>query len=386
MTRPRIGLDVRMVDTIETGLGRYARELVSRLPALAPDCDFVLIKRPPLAGERLGWAGNVTEAVVPGYLDHPLNLVTGGLINRLRLDLYHSLHHFLPLGLKVPRVVVTLHDLIWVEHARLTFDTRHAWLKWRVTHLYGRATMRHALAGADHVVAISRHSGERAHCRYGLPSERITVVHHGADHFLPADADGAHLAGAAEEAAEDATAPYLFSLGNSKPYKNLRGLLHAFALVARRHLDVRLLIAGRGDSLRNLRILADSLGISGRVEFCGMVSDTQVHQLFRGARALVFPSFIEGFGFPLVEAMAAGCPVVTSDIPVIREIVGEAALCADPASPAAIASAIEQVLGDAALRRQLRLAGRERASRFTWAACAARTAAVHRRLLEADGR
>jgi glycosyltransferase involved in cell wall biosynthesis len=370
--RPRIGLDVRMVDTIETGLGRYARELARRLPSLRPDWDFVLIKRPQLAGVNLGHGANVTETVVPGYLDHPRNLLAGPRINRLGLDLYHSLHHFLPPGLRIPRVVVTLHDLIWVEHAQLTFDTRHAWLMWRVTNLYGLATMRHALAAAHHIIAISRYSAQRARTRYGLPSERITVVHHGADH-MPSSERGGRCGEASE--------PYLFSLGNSKPYKNLRGLLHAFALVAPRHPDLRLKIAGRGDSIRNLRALVDRLGVTDQVEFCGMVTETEVRRLFTGARALVSPSIVEGFGFPLVEAMTLGCPVITSNIPVVREIVGEAAVCADPTRPEAIAAAIEQVLADGELRRRLRLLGQSRASGFTWEACAERTVDAYRTLL-----
>jgi len=371
--RLRIGLDVRMVDSIETGLGRYARELVRHLPAVAPQWDFVLIKRPLFARERLAPAANIEEAVIPGYLDHPLNLATGEAINRLGLDLYHSLHHFLPLRLRVPRVVVTLHDLIWVEHAELTFDTQFSWLKWRTTQLFGRGTMRHALERADHVIAISHHTAARARARYGLPDSRITVVHHGADHgFLHTD-DGVPEGEAAR--------PYLLSLGNSKPYKNLRALLRAIGVVAPRHPDTRLLIAGRGDSARNLRTLTCLLGLSSQVEFCGMIPDAEVRRLFVGARALVFPSLIEGFGFPLVEAMAAGCPVVTSDIPVIREIVGDSALCADPTRPEHIAAAMERVLDDPGLRARLRRLGRERAARFTWEACARATAAVYGRLL-----
>lgn len=372
--RPRIGLDARMVDSVETGLGRYARELVRRLPSVAPEWDFVVIRRPgPVRFEPSGGA-NVEERVVAGYIDHPRNLLSAPVINGLGLDLFHSLHHFLPPGLRIPRVVITLHDLIWVEHARLTFDTRHAWFMWRVTHLYGLATMYHALFRADHIVSNSRYSALRARTRYGLPAERFTVVHHGADHSH-------RKCNQAPDAQSEAGPPYLFSLGNSKPYKNLRGLLHAFALLAPRHPDLRLKIAGRGDSVRNLKALIDRLGLRARVDFCGMISDAEVHRLFRGALALVFPSFIEGFGFPLVEAMAAGCPVVTSDIPVIREIVGEAALRADPARPEAIAEAIEKVLADRELRGRLKNLGKKQASRFTWEACARKTAGVYDALL-----
>jgi glycosyltransferase involved in cell wall biosynthesis len=361
-----------MADTVETGLGRYARELVRRLPSLRPEWDFILIQRPQMAGANLGHPLNVRETMVSGYLDHPRNLLAGMRINRIGLDLYHSLHHFLPLGLRVRQVVITLHDLIWVEHPRLTFDTRHDWLKWRMTHLYGKATMQHAMAAAHHVVAISHHSAQRARTRYGLPPERVSIIHHGADHMLPLQD---------ERSCGKKAEPFLLSVGNSKPYKNLRGLLSAFARVAPHHPELRLKMVGRGDSFHNLRALAVRLGIATQVQFCVRVAEAEMRGLFAGALALVFPSLIEGFGFPLVEAMALGCPVITSDIPVAREIVGNAALCVDPDRPESIAAAIEQVLADAELRRKLRLLGQGQASRFTWNDCAKRTAEVYHALL-----
>ncbi|MCU0558957.1 MAG: glycosyltransferase family 4 protein [Desulfobacterales bacterium] len=374
--RPRIGLDARMVDIIETGLGRYARELARRLPALRPEWDFIVIKRPRLARVQLGEGPNVRETLLPGFLDHPRNLLAGPQLNRLGLDLYHALHHFLPLGLRVPRVVVTLHDLIWQEHARLTFDTPHSWLKWRLTHLYGCATMRHVLAGAHHIIAISRHTARRAQARYRWPAERMSVVHHGADH-MPVNRTRDH--------ADDSGEAYLFSLGNSKPYKNLRGLLRAFALVAPRHPGLRLKIAGRGDSYHRLQVFADRLRINAQVDFCGMVSNDELRRMLSGARALVFPSLIEGFGFPLVEAMALGCPVITSDIPIAREVAGDAAVFADPLRPDAIAAAIERVLKDARLRIRLRQVGLLRAQDFAWVDSAEQTAGVYGRLLASRG-
>jgi glycosyltransferase involved in cell wall biosynthesis len=366
-TRPRIGLDARMVDVRESGLGRYARELVTRLPALDPGADYVVLKRPVLADRQLSAAPNVTEVVVDGWLDHPRNLVAARAIGKLDLDLYHALHHFVPPGLRGPKVVMTLHDLIWVEHGRLTFDEPWAFAKWRANHVYGTATMWHALRRSDHVVAISGHTRDRAVERFGLPRGRFTVVHHGVDH-------------ARFEGPGQATEPkgsYIFSLGNSKPYKNLPTLLRAFAVVLARHPHTDLVIAGRGDTLERLSALARKLGVLSRIHYTGMVDDAGIVELFRGARVLAFPSLIEGFGFPLIEAMAAGCPVVTSDIPVIEEIVGDAALRVDPTDHLALAGALLDVLSKPELRESLRERGRERARAFDWGRCARETLAVH---------
>lgn len=366
--RSRIGLDARMVDRSASGLGRYARELVRRLPALAPDADFVVFKRAVLARERLSDAPNVTEVVVPGLLDHPVSLVTAPLIEREALDLYHSLHHFVPPGLVGPRVVMTLHDLIWVEHADLTFAGAWAWPKARANQLYGTATMWHALRRADHVVSISAWSRDRAMARFRVPADRFTVVHHGVDH--------ARFAG---DPAPEPPDPMLLSLGNSKPYKNLPTLLEAFARVAAADPHVTLVLVGRGDSVPELRRQARRLRIADRVHWTGMVDDAEVLRLLRTARALVFPSLIEGFGFPLVEAMAAGCPVVTSSIPVIEEVVGDAALRVPPTDAAALADAMTRVLGDAALRASLRERGKERAGRFQWQQAAQATLEAYRK-------
>lgn len=369
--RPRIGLDARMVDLRTSGLGRYARELIRRLPALAPTTDFVIIKRPVMAREALSTAPNVREALVPGLLDHPANLLSAPAIDALGLDLYHSLHHFLPPRLHTPQVVMTLHDLIWVEHAELTFSGRWSWPKARANQVYGTATMWHALKRADHVIAISAHSRDRAMSRFGLPEGRFTVIHHGVDH------EGAPMAPPEAEPPQ----PFLLSLGNSKPYKNLPTLLRAFAVVQARHPELELVVVGRGDSLPELRRLAERLGVDHRVTYTGMVDDSQVHALMRTARALVFPSLIEGFGFPAVEAMAAGCPVVTSDIPVIREIVGDAALLASPTSHEALAQAITRVVEDRELREELRQRGLAQAARLRWDDTAGKTLEVYRRLL-----
>lgn len=366
--RPRIGLDARMVDTQASGLGRYARELVRRLPALAPGADFVVIKRQVMAGERLADAPNATEVVIPGLLDHPANLLSAVPLTTLGLDLYHSLHHFLPPGLRVAHALMTLHDLIWVEHADLTFAGRWAWPKARANQLYGTATMWHALRRADHVVAISAWSRDRAVARFGTPPERFTVIHHGVDHARLAPA-GPH---------REPVEPVLLSLGNSKPYKNLPTLLDAFAAVARRHPDTSLALVGRGDSVPELRRQAERLGITRQVHWTGMIDDAEVLRLMREARALVFPSLIEGFGFPLVEAMAAGCPVVTSDIPVIEEVVGEAALRVPPTDTAALTAALERILGDPALRASLREKGLARARHFQWDEAARKTLRAYR--------
>jgi glycosyltransferase involved in cell wall biosynthesis len=262
--------------------------------------------------------------------------------------------------------------MTWLEEPDLCFDERFAWLKARVTNLYARATMPFAARRAVQVIAVSAHTRERAMAVLGLDPSRVHVVHHGVDTqtFPP---------GPALTRGE----PFFLCLGNTKPYKNTRAAIAAFASLAAEGRCCRLVVTGRGDSRRNLGALVRDLGIAGRVTFTGSVGHDRLLELMHGATALVFPSLVEGFGFPLVEAMAAGCPVVGSAAPTVAEICGDAALLPDPRSVDAIASAMRRVMDDAALRAALRSRGFARASCFTWEACARATLAVYRLALEA---
>lgn len=377
----RIGLDARMIGPVMTGLGRYALGLATHLPGLDPATRYVIIHRAH-GGPRLQAAStpsNVEFAVVEGDLDQPSNLFAARGINRLDLDVYHSLYDFVPPGLRVRKVVLTLHDLTWLEAPDLCFDERFAWTKARVTHAYARLTMPYAVRKAAHVIAVSSHTRERAIAVLGLSPDRVTVIHHGVarDDFPPA----ATAPAAGERSSSGET--FFLCLGNTKPYKNTRAAISAFALIAGSHAGCRLFITGRTDSQRNLEALVRDLGLNGRVSFTGAVPQVRLVELMHQAVGLVFPSLVEGFGLPLVEAMSAGCPVVGSSAPTVAEICGDAALLPDPRSPVAVAEAMRRLLEDPPLRLELRRKGFARAALFTWDACARATLALYRSLEEA---
>jgi glycosyltransferase involved in cell wall biosynthesis len=363
-----IGLDARVVEPTPNGLGTYARQLIAALTALESDHRFVIIRRPK-SGPPIAEGPRVSEAVVAGAPSTP-TFAFG--IERLGLDLFHSLHHFLPFGLRGPRIVVTLHDLIWLEHPRLIRSGGIAPVTRFVTHLYGRAAMRYAVRGADHVIAISEHSRSRALAYFGLDPSRIDVIHHGVTH-------GVFTPRAEHPPPHDQ--PYFLCLGNTLPYKNIPVAVRAFAACARHRPELRLVIAGRGDSTAQLRGLTRQLGIDERTTFTGPVDQDALLRLLHGAVALVFPSIIEGFGLPVLEAMAAGCPVLASTCPTLKEIAGDAALFCDPMSSEDFAAAMERLVSDTSLRRELRGRGLERSANFTWRRCAERTLGIYESVL-----
>ncbi len=377
-----IGLDARMAGTVPSGLGTYASQLARALTRLDAANSYVIIRQ-RLGQSSIATGPNVSEIVIDGDIDAPVNLARGGAISRLGLDLYHSLHHFLPLRLRVPRVVVTLHDLIWVEHRRLIRSGRFAPLSRTVTNVYARAAMGYAMRRADRIIAISRHTASRAAAVFNLDLSRVDVIPHGVD-GAAFPASGRDMSpGAPQE-----TPPYFLCVSNTRPYKNIPTALRAFALCAASTdgqagdpESVRLIVTGRGDSTGELRRLAQRLGVERRVTFTGPASQSEVLRLLHGARALLFPSFVEGFGFPVLEAMSAGCPVIASRAPAVLDVAGDAALCCDAGDPEAFAAAMRRVLGEPGLHAALRQAGVSRAGTFTWERTAASTLAVYERLL-----
>lgn len=362
-----IGLDARAADRTPNGLGTYARSLIAALVARDSEHSWVIIRRPD-TGPPMATGPHVREVFMRGDVSTPS---FGRGISRLGLDLYHSLHHFLPVGLRVPHVVMTLHDLIWVEHRELIRGGRLGSITRHLTHAYAKRAMSAAMRRADRVIAISDHTRTRAMAHFGVDPSCIEVVHHGV----------AHERFRARHVGPPAEPPYFLCLGNSRPYKNMPVAIRAFALVARAQPDVRLLVTGRGDSTKELRALAKQLGVDRRVTFTGVVNDATLLDLLHGAVALVFPSLVEGFGLPVLEAMAAGCPVVTSNAPTLAEVTGSAAIHCDPRSPQAFANAMTGLLHDPASRERLRQRGILRAAEFTWSRCADRTLAVYGRLL-----
>jgi glycosyltransferase involved in cell wall biosynthesis len=276
------------------------------------------------------------------------------------IDLVHY-----PVTIPIPRVpgaarVVSLND---VQHHELpAFFSRGERAFRRVA--YDRAAVR-----ADHVLTLSEHARGQIVARLGIEAERITAIPCAVDHdrFTPeADEHDAALPPLPER--------FVLYPANLWPHKNHARLLRAFARVSG---DVHLVLTGQtyGKGLP---------GPAGdRVHHLGHIDFALIPALYRRATALVFPSLFEGFGMPLVEAMASGCPVAASDRGAIAEVCGDAALAFDPTSEEAIAAAVSRIVSDEALRARLRAAGLERAARFRWDDVADRHVAVYRRVLTA---
>ena len=245
-----------------------------------------------------------------------------------------------------------------------------------LTLAYRKFTYPRSARAADAIIINSRSLQAEVEQYLQADPGKLRLIHEAVDHglFRPGDREEA----AAQVKAHGVTGPFVLFVSSMWPYKNCDGLLRAWPLVREQLPGRQLVVVGPGRDEKyyaSLHALADELGIAGEVVWTGGLPLDQTVAFYRAADVFVYPSLNETFGLPILEAMASGCPVVTSNITAMPETAGGAAVLCDPSDPASIAAA---VLEAAAGRDQLRAAGLRRAAEFTWAATAASTLEVYR--------
>lgn len=274
--------------------------------------------------------------------------------------------------------VTTIHDLIQLDHT-----TPREWVRAAIAAPW----MRRMIAASRQVVTVSEHSRARLLERFPEAAGRITVIPNGvAPVFLPRGIDGPASSREAPLPALRAlgvAGPYLLTVANKKPHKNLELVIRAFARLATVDAALRLVLVGdRFPHLTRLMTLARSLGVADRIHDLARIPDAQLAALYRQAEVCLFPSRQEGFGMPVLEAMAAGVPVIAVDVPPISTLVGEAAILVPVDDVEGMAAAVDQLRRDPAQRAARIEAGRAQAATYTWD----RSAAALADLLGADAR
>jgi glycosyltransferase involved in cell wall biosynthesis len=266
--------------------------------------------------------------------------------------------------------VVTVHDLGAMVHPEF-FSKAVPWLL--------RAYVRQMAANADTIICVSQSTADEVTALAGTPlGDRLTVIHEGVDaEFFEAPSAEALLA---SEAVIASGSPFLLFAGSMNPRKNLRRVLRAyFRLVPALEHDL-VLVGALGWDSSELSFEIEAARMSGRVHTPGYVSDELLRALLWRADAYLYPSLYEGFGLPILEAMASGCPVIAASNSSMPEIAGDAALLVDAGKVDAIADAISTVTGNEALASNMRTKGLVRARQFTWREAGARTAEIYRKV------
>jgi glycosyltransferase involved in cell wall biosynthesis len=348
VSRPLVALDADVLGRRRTGDESYVSALLAELTQLDHGLRLAAVTRRPEL---------VPDGIEPVRLDarnQILRMAVGlpRLLRRLQPQLAHFQHVIAP-GCPC-QAVVTIHDL--------SFE-RHPQLMGRRDRLVFRTMVPHSVRRAARVLAVSEWTKRDLIEHYGVAAEKVIVTPNGVDTLFKPGPGG------------DGP-PYALFVGTLQPRKDPIAALEAVAMA---NADLRLVLVGPDKGLgEEARRAASRLGLNGRVAFAGYVEKEQLAKLYRGAVCLVFPSLYEGFGLPVVEAMASGTPVVAAASGSIPEVAGDAAVLVDPGDAVALAGGIERAIAD---RERLVRAGLERARRYSWAETARRTLDVYRELL-----
>ena len=360
-----VAIDGRTATPHFPGIGRYVTNLVRSMAGAESGMSFSLIGDPSTRPHP-------AFKVIPCGLS-PFSLsqqwIVPGLLKRSGAAIYHSPYYLMPYRLPVP-AVLTCYDfipLIFPEY--FTFRQR----------IIYRIANKLAFRSASTIISISETTKRDATRLFGIGQDRIRAIPLGVDaHFTPASGPDADKV----RAIYGLPGRYVLYVGTNKPHKNLARLVEAWGLAQRQAAqDHVLVVAGYWDErYPEARLLAAKSDFPGRVVFAGPVNDDHLPALYSGASLFVFPSLYEGFGLPVLEAMACGAPVACSSTNALAEVAGNAAFLFDPLDSAAMAEGIARLLSDPERLHSLRENGLKRAELFAWEKTASETQAVYRSL------
>jgi glycosyltransferase involved in cell wall biosynthesis len=375
--QPRIGIDARKLR--DFGIGAYIANLlesIARRPESQRYRFRVYIQSqdrdalPPLPENF-----EIVAEDAAGYSIAELTHFAWRLL-RDRLDLFHATHYVIP-PLHRARAVVTIHDIIHILYPQF--------LPSRAALLYARVMIRRALRRADRIITVSYNSKRDLVDYFGIAPARIDVIYNGVAGRFHAGISRAERDRVA--ARYGLPRPYLLFLGGEKPHKNVRNVLRGFSEARReRALPHALVLAGPMPKNRSrVEALIAALDLGSRVVRPGVVPEEDLPGLFAGADAFLYPTLYEGFGLPVVEAMACGVPVLTSSTSALQEIAGGYAYLVDPMDVDAIARGIADLATDPSRRAEFAELGKRRARDFSWDRAAEATLKVYAEALSGSG-
>lgn len=373
----RIGIDYTAAINQTAGIGRFVRGLVRAVADLDHENQYVLVHAAPNNGciVEAPTGPNITtremrfrERVMTAIwhrlrIPLPVDLVTGPL------DIFHAPDYVLP---PVSRGVsiITVHDLAFLIHPECADQNLRLFLE--------RAVPRSA-ARADYIITDSQNTRNDVICLLDADPDRVFVVPGGVDpSFVPADEEAIHRV----RCEYQLHSPYVLAVGVIEPRKNFPRLIDAFSRFrVRTGLDYDLVIAGGNGWLSDETYReAERSPFSSNVRFTGYVPDQHLAALYSGAEVFAYPSLYEGFGLPVLEAMACGTTVVCANTSSLPECAGDAALLFPPDDPDAIAASLEQACGDENLRSELVRRGTQRVAEFQWERAAERLIEIYERV------
>lgn len=373
----RVAIDGRYIQDHFPGIGRYTYNLVRALAALGVGVEWLVVSNPRLANTRYDLSALAAHSGVRlvscdvGTFSLREQTALPRMVARLGVSLLHSPYYVKPYRLPMPSVL-TYYDVIGLVYPESLPSARARALF--------RLLSRLALAGADKVILLSESARRDVMRHFRVAEAKTVVIHPAADpQFQPQPAP------AVERVRQKygLDGPYALYVGINKPHKNVETLVEAWARAKPHGV---LVLAGREDPrYPQARQRVAALGLERCVRFLGDVPEADLPALYTGAALFAFPSLYEGFGLPVLEALACGTPALVSDASSLPEAAGEAGWCLPPHDVEAWAAALSRAIADPGWRAQAGARGIAHAARFTWAHTAAQTVASYRRALGMSG-
>lgn len=366
----RIGIDARSVNERMCGVSRTSLSLLKALLSLDKSNSYMIYIN-NLIDEKLFPVQNNITLKIAGYRRyHPCERIFSKRIAADHLDIFHSLHAALPFLFKAKvGKVVTIPDIFAAKYP--WFFEKHGLALKHLLRKYFNFIIRRSIEKSDIIVAISEYTKNQIIEYFHADMQKIRVISCGFDQnlFRPLDKDESIKGVEMIKREFLLSSPFALFVGNFKKYKNVEGVFAGFAAYCRRNPGTSLQLAVGSNERKGVEktaVLIKKYKLDGKVRFLGYLESEKLRALYGLAEMLLFPSYLEGFGLPVLEAMAVGTPVITSSSSALPEVAGEAALFVNPAVPEELADKIGLLLNDRSLRQRLIKAGRERIKNFSW--------------------
>ncbi|MDD5437733.1 MAG: glycosyltransferase family 1 protein [Patescibacteria group bacterium] len=364
----RIGIEARMMGPENTrGLGRYIQELTSAMIEVAPENDYVLIAR--TAGHALRDKVETVVADIPWYSWKEQRRMPD-VLRSLKADVVHVPHWNVPLGYSGP-LVATIHDLLLRHQPDSAKTSTRSWPVRVIKRLGFRLVLDHAIQASRKICVPTEYTRQDLINLYPSTADKITVTGEGISTLSPPSISGE---------AKGGSRSFLLYVGSAYPHKRLDLLIDVWETMSKLLPDLRLVIAGELDVFMQAKDAESRLRNIPRIEFLGKVSDQALANLYQNALALVFPSSFEGFGLTPLEALAAGCPVVSSDSTCLPEVLGKKGVVYfKSGSKDGMIKAVKTVVDNQdKFRNEAVAAGPELALRHSWKQAAIKTLETYR--------
>jgi len=377
----RIGIDARFYGPVGKGLGRYTKEVVDKVVISDRENEYIVFLSQENFDEFVSDNLKVKKVLANVYwYTLAEQIIMPYLIWRAHLDLMHFPHFNVPVLTPV-KFVVTIHDLILTKFPTIRATTLSP-LFYKIKNRIYRIVIWLAIKRAKIVIAVSQFTKDDIVRQFKIKPDKVVVTYEGVSGLL-----NKKLGGFSNDKeillGYNISSPFLLYVGNAYPHKNLEGLVKVFSVIHGKRPNLSLVLVGRQDYFykRVQEFTEKYWGEKSPVIFPGFVPDKNLKFLYSQALAYVFPSFYEGFGLPPLEAMAGGCPVVSSNKSSLPEILGEAAIYFNPEDEGEMIKQIEKIIEDKNLRQELVKRGYEQVKKYSWEKCAQETLGVYGEVL-----